>query len=249
MQNRIEKERAFHNEAFSTGIRKPLDAYYSIFKGIRNDFKQRLDDFAQGSTVLECGCGLNSYANALDSKVKRLVGVDISDEAVSQSKTNSQQVGLNNCSFLVMNAEKLDLPSDHFDLIFGVGIIHHLDLPAFYNEASRVLKESGKMLFMEPLGYNPLINLYRKLTPKLRTPDEHPLKRKDLLLLSDYFKYFKISYYHFFTLFAIPFRKSRFFNPILRPLHGLDQFLFRYLPGFKYLAWYVIIETGPPKGV
>lgn len=247
MQNRIEKERAFHNEAFSTGIRKPLDAYYSIFDRIRDDFKQRLNGFTKGNTVLECGCGLNSYANTLDSSVKKLVGIDISDEAVSQSKTNAGQAGLQNCSFLVMNAEKLDFPDGHFDLIFGVGIIHHLDLPAFYGEASRVLKASGKMLFMEPLGYNPVINLYRKFTPKLRTPDEHPLKRKDLLLLSDYFKYHKISYYHFFTLLAIPFRNRRVFNPMLRLLNGLDQFCFRYIPGFKYLAWYVIIETGAPK--
>ena len=247
MQNRIEKERAFHNEAFSTGIRKPLDAYYSIFGNIRNDFKKRLDGFAEGSTVLECGCGLNSYANELDAMVKTLAGIDISDEAVRQSIANAEKAGLRNCRFKTMNAEKLDFPATHFDLIFGVGIIHHLDLPVFYEEARRVLKKSGRMLFMEPLGYNPFINIYRYLTPKLRTPDEHPLKRKDLLQLSGFFKYCKISYYHFFTLLAIPFRKTRVFNPMLRVLNGLDQFFFRYIPGFKYLAWYVIIEAGAPE--
>jgi ubiquinone/menaquinone biosynthesis C-methylase UbiE len=247
MQNRLEKERAFHNEAFSTGIRKPLDAYYSIFGAIRNDFQKRLHSYAKGKNVLECGCGLNSYAKDLDPIVEELVGIDISDEAVHQSIKNADSFGLNNCRFLPMNAEALDFQSNHFDLIFGVGIIHHLDLPVFYEEASRVLKKQGSMLFMEPLGYNPFINLYRKLTPRLRTPDEHPLKRKDLGLLSDFFEQWTVSYYHFFTLLAIPLRNKRVFHPALNVLKRIDDFCFRYIPGFKYLAWYVIIETSKPK--
>ena len=42
------------------------------------------------------------------------------------------------------------------------------------NEINKVLKDDGEMVFLEPLGTNPLINLYRKLTPKSRSVDEHP---------------------------------------------------------------------------
>ncbi len=247
MHDRLEKEKAFHNEAFSKGIRKPLDAYYSIFGAIREEFRNRLQTYAVAKDALECGCGVNSYATELAPKLRRLSGIDISDEAVRQSVEMAKAKGLANCAFKVMNAEQLEFANHSFDLVFGVGIIHHLDLPVFYSEAARVLKPSGKMLFMEPLGYNPFINIYRKLTPKLRTPDEHPLLKKDLKLIKKSFDHLGISYYHFFTLLAVPFRNTMVFHPLLKCLQGVDDFMFRHVPGFKYLAWYVIIEAGEPK--
>lgn len=246
MHERLEKEKAFHNEAFSTGIRNSLDSYYSIFGAIRTDFSDRLKEYASSKDVMECGCGVNSYAYKLSPIVKTLYGIDISDEAVRQSSDKATENNLKNCSFSVMNAESLEFKDQSFDLIFGVGIIHHLDLQLFYGEAARVLKTRGRIIFMEPLGYNPFINLYRKLTPKLRTPDEHPLLKKDLLLLKTYFKELKVSYYHFFTLLAVPFRKTKMFKPLLGLLNAVDNFFFKYIPGFRYLAWYVIIDAGHP---
>ena len=41
-----------------------------------------------------------------------------------------------------------------------------------------------ELIFIEPLGTNPLINLYRKFTPTSRSDDEHPLTFEDI-------KYFK----------------------------------------------------------
>ncbi len=247
MHDRLEKEKAFHNDAFSTGIRKPLDAYYSIFGAIREEFRSSLRTYSASKDVLECGCGVNSYASELAPHIRRLNGIDISDEAVRQSVEMTKSKGLTNCEFRVMNAEQLEFADHSFDLVFGVGIIHHLDLPVFYSEAARVLKPSGKMLFMEPLGYNPFINFYRKLTPMMRTPDEHPLLIKDLKHIKNSFNDLKIRYYHFFTLLALPFRNKKVFHPLLKCLQGVDDFMFRLVPGFKYLAWYVIIEAGSPK--
>ncbi len=249
MHDRLEKEKAFHNEAFSKGIRKPLDGYYSIFDEIRAEFRKRLEEYALANDIMECGCGVNSYAYKVAPLVKSLHGIDISDEAVRQSDVKASENNLNNCTFTVMNAENLGFNAESFDLIFGVGIIHHLDLQVFYKEAARVLTNKGRILFMEPLGYNPFINLFRKLTPKMRTPDEHPLLKKDILLITKYFKELKINYYHFFTLLAVPFRNTWLFKPFLRFLKAADDFFFRYIPGFRYLAWYVIIDAGfPLKG-
>lgn len=246
MQGRLEKEKAFHNEAFSRGIRKPLDAFYEIFIDIRIYFQGRLGVVGQGKQVLECGCGINSYAKELSPLVTSLNGIDISDEAVRQSREQAETCQLLNCRFNIMNAENLEFDNDSFDLLFGVGIIHHLDLPVFYGEASRVLRKEGRILFMEPLGYNPFLNLYRWLTPRLRTPDEHPLLRKDIRLLADFFQNTDVKYYHVFTLLAVPFRKTRLFRPLLKMFGSADQFCFRIIPGFKYLAWYTVIEASVP---
>ena len=51
---------------------------------------------------------------------------------------------------------------NRFDIIYGTGILHHLNLKACLDEIERILKPGGKFVFIEPLGTNPVINLYRK---------------------------------------------------------------------------------------
>ena len=34
-------------------------------------------------------------------------------------------------------------------------------------ELSRIIKPNGECIFQEPMGHNPIINLYRKLTPNI----------------------------------------------------------------------------------
>jgi ubiquinone/menaquinone biosynthesis C-methylase UbiE len=81
--------------------------------------------------------------------------------------------GVVNAQFDVMNAEELEFEDAAFDVIFGSGIIHHLDVPRAYSELARVLAPGGSAVFVEPLGHNPLIRVFRNRTPELRTPDEH----------------------------------------------------------------------------
>ena len=74
------------------------------------------------------------------------------------------------------------------------GILHHLDFSKCLDEISRILKPDGSMIFVEPLGTNPLINLYRKFTPNSRSIDEHPLIAKDFRTLKEKFKDVEIKY-------------------------------------------------------
>ena len=73
-----------------------------------------------------------------------------------------------------MPAERLSYSDSVFDLAVGFAIIHHLDLKPALAELHRVLKPGGVAFFAEPLGTNPAIQLYRRLTPQFRTEDERP---------------------------------------------------------------------------
>ena len=55
-----------------------------------------------------------------------------------------------------------------------LSIKHHLNLNKSLKELNRILKKGGIMLFAEPMATNPIINIYRKFTPKARSADEHP---------------------------------------------------------------------------
>ena len=95
-------------------------------------------------------------------------------------------------------------------------------------------------MFIEPLGTNPIINLYRNLTPKSRSDDEHPLVKDDFNLIKEKFFKTNIRYYGFLTLIFFPFYKSPKDSFLFNLLKKLDQILFK-LNIFKNLAWSVMI--------
>jgi len=91
------------------------------------------------------------------------------------------------------------------------------------------------------MGHNPLINFYRRLTPNLRTIDEHPLKINDLILANRYFKNCKFNYNHFLDLLAVPFRNTAGFNYIKSMTSKTDKLLMTLFPQFRKMAWTVTI--------
>lgn len=84
--------------------------------------------------------------------------------------------------FMVVDAHAIALPNAFFDRVVGWGVLHHLDLPAAMLEVNGLLKPEGKALFLEPLGDNPLLRLYR-LAMRSHTIDERPLTQEDLAYL------------------------------------------------------------------
>ena len=58
---------------------------------------------------------------------QKIIAVDISEEAIKKAKKRSEEVN-KNIDFKVDNCENLSLNSNSFDIIYGVGILHHLDL-------------------------------------------------------------------------------------------------------------------------
>ena len=79
-----------------------------------------------------------------------------------------------------MDAHNLKFESNSFDLVIGRAILHHLDADTALKSIHKVLKSNGRAIFIEPLADNPLLKLFRALTPKARTIDEAPFSRSDL---------------------------------------------------------------------
>ena len=119
-------------------------------------------------------------------------------------------------------------------------LVNHLNLKLCLDEIERILKPGGKFVFIEPLGTNPIINFYRKLTPKSRSVDEHPLVTSDFKLIQSKFSKIDIKYYGFLTLIFFPFYVSAKNSFTFKILKNLDQYLFK-INIFKKLAWSVLI--------
>ena len=127
-------------------------------------------------------------------------------------------------------------------------MIHHLELDRAYAELARVLPPGGSAIFVEPLGHNPLINLYRRRTPTLRTPDEHPLLMRDLAAAERHFGVVRARFFHLASLLAVPLRGSAAFENALELFENTDRALFRTLPFARRYAWQVAIEFSRPAG-
>ena len=135
------------------------------------------------------------------------------------------------------NCENLKI-GEKFDFIFGNSILHHLDNEKACNSMLKTLKPDGKILFLEPLGKNPLINLYRRLTPNQRTPDEHPFIDKDFEIYKEYFN-LELTYFSLFNVFSLPFLDFQIGGKIYEFTDKIDR-NFRHILGPYY--WICIIE-------
>jgi SAM-dependent methyltransferase len=245
--DRYTRERDAHNKIFSEHTRKSADKFYTIIHDSRAIYEQLLRSRAPQGTALEYGCGMGSHSQYIARHgAARVVGIDISDVAIAKARDEAAAAGMTTVEHRRMNAESLEFDDNSFDLICGTAILHHLDLERAYSEIARVLRPGGLAAFMEPLGHNPLINLYRRLTPTLRTVDEHPLMMRDVTLARRYFSAVVPRYYVLQTLAAVPFHGSRYFRSVLSVLEASDAALFRVLPFTRRYAWQVVVALEKP---
>ena len=248
---RTEREAEFHDRAFTADVRASTAKFYSVTVSSKGYYLSRILEDCAGKKVLEYGCGPGGYSRDLARAGAIITGVDISENAVELARQQAIEGKFDDrASFHVMDAEGLELQSDMFDLVCGCGIIHHLDIESGMSEVVRVLKPGGRAVFYEPLGHNPLINLYRQLTPSKRSEDEHPLHWKDIKVLRSRFSDSSFRFFHLLSLLTVPIRSLPGHNILFRLLEGVDRILF-WLPFLQKQAWVVVmqfrnpIKTGP----
>ena len=130
-----------------------------------------------GQTVLDYGCGLGDNSVLLASRGARVIGVDISPELIELAQRRLDQHGLGEqTDFRVGSAHELPLADASVDVVFGMAILHHLDLTLSSQEVLRILKKGGRAIFSEPVRNSSTIKLVRSLIP-YRQPDVSPFER------------------------------------------------------------------------
>lgn len=216
-QNRLDREKEFHDEAFATGKRKSVKKYYKTTDRSKSFYRDKIHEDVAGKTVLEYGCGHGSQAFSLAKAGAKVTAIGISDVAIEQAKEEAERQNVEIECF-VMDAEELTFDDNSFDRVCGSGI------------------------FFEAMGYNPVINLYRKMTSGLRTDDEHPLLNEDFELAGNYFDEVTPHFFHLTSIAAsfTPVASAQF--ALAGPLNGLDSVLFKYLSFLKKYAWIVVLE-------
>jgi len=213
--------------------------------------------------ILDLGCGTGEASLYFAMKgAARIDAIDIAPKMINilkrmaAIKKYSKKIKPE-----VMLAEKLSYPNNTFDIVYGRGVLHHVEMGKALEEVYRVLKPGGVATFIEPLEHNPVINVYRKIAKDVRTPDETPLnydkinkitKAKFKSLIHDEFQFttLLIMLWYFLVDRVNP-NKERYWDKLIndsknkatffRFLNGVDRLIFKMIPYLRRYSWYTVL--------
>jgi ubiquinone/menaquinone biosynthesis C-methylase UbiE len=169
---------------------RPWNSYWAIYE-------LAIAHFQEGKRLLDFGTGSGDNALRFAHIGYVIEGFDISEINIK----NAQRLfaAHNQCgNFQVAIAEALPYPDEHFDIIVGIDILHHVDISKAIRECHRVLKPGGKAFFREPVDVPVLdairnTRLVRFFVPKEVslekhiTADERKLNALDQLAIQEIF--------------------------------------------------------------
>ena len=231
---RARSEAGFHDARISKSDESRLRYAYASVADVY-EFG-RVPDECMDRSILELGCFRGDLAIALANFTGRYIGVDISPAAIEHCSKLELPSAF---EFRVDDANSLDTIEDgSVDYAFGSGVLHHLELPRFAPALARKLSGRGFARFVEPAQGNFLLRAFRRLTPKLRTPDEYPFDAESIALLERYFDV-RIIY----KALVRPYAPMIFLNSrvVVKASQWIDERLLRYR-FFQGQAWLLQIE-------
>lgn len=215
--------------------------------------------------LLDVGCGLGEASVYFASLGAKVTSSDLSSGMLNATNTLAK---INNLKIKkhLSSAEDMKLGSKLFDVVYTGNLLHHVDVDDTVKKISKHIKKDGMFVSWDPLHYNPIINVYRMIATKVRTPDEHPLKKSDIKVIGNYFNNVETHFFWFFTLIifilmAIVQRKNpnkeRFWKVVVNegekwkwlyyPLEFLDKIILKIFPPLRWLCWNVVVVAKNPK--
>lgn len=210
--------------------------------------------------ILDLGCGLGEASIYFATKLAKVTALDLSPGMLKLTNKLAQ-INKVKIKTHLATAENFKLKKNNkFDIIYAGNCLHHSNIKETLKSISFHLKKDGIFVSWDPIAYNPIINIYRKLACKVRTIDEHPLTIGDINLIKKNFKNVKTKYFWLLTLLIFIFmyifqnrdpNKERYWKAIIYeekkwqwiylPLEFIDKILLFLFPPLKLFCWNVVI--------
>lgn len=139
--------------------------------------------FHEDDTVLDIGTGTGIVAHTVSPFVKRIVGVDISEEMLKRAHNPA----FKNIEFKRMDAHRLTFGSETFDKLTARMVFHHITTHTreAMRECHRVLKKGGRMVFSEGVPPTPHVVPFYTEMFKLKE-DRITFMEEDLVALMEH---------------------------------------------------------------
>lgn len=198
-----------------------------------------------GKRIVDFGCGSGANSLLLAGRGAHVWGVDISEDlirlAARRLAVNGRAGG---AQFIVGSAHDLPFPDGSVDVVFGIAILHHLDLKLVSREVHRVLRPGGRAIFQEPVRNSAVVRFLRSLVP-YRAPDispyERPLTDPELRAFTAPFSSVHV------RAFGLPYVQAGQLLPVVKKrvsaLYESDAALLRRFPSLRYYAGIRVIQV------
>ena len=136
----------------------------------------QLGDVA-GQRVVDFGCGSGANTALLAGRGAHVWAIDISEDLLRLGQRRLDVSGrAGEATFIAGSAHDMPFPDSSIDVVFGIAILHHLDLDLVSREVRRVLKPGGRAIFQEPVRNSAVLRFLRGLIP-YHAPDISPYER------------------------------------------------------------------------
>jgi SAM-dependent methyltransferase len=141
-----------------------------------------------GARLLSPGCGRGDKERILAAALpdREFVGLDITPEILELAREEAERRGLVNLRFELGDFNRLELESRSFDVVLGLGSIHHVEaLERFWEEVRRALRPGGIVVAQEYIGPNRMqweeaqVREGSRVLAEL-VPDEHKVHHRDV---------------------------------------------------------------------
>ena len=216
----------------------PVDTYFPL------EYSYHLLGNVQGKVVLDFGCGNGENTLLLASRGALVLSMDLSEALIGLARRRLQMNRISgDVTFLVASAHDIPLRDESVDVIFGIAILHHLDLGLAAPEVHRVLRKRGRAIFQEPIRNSKLLRSVRKLIPYRHpnvSPFERPLTDNELTNFGSHFTIVRERAFYLPTLRVVQ------HLPIVRErsqrLFRLDAQILKRFPSLNRYACIKVIE-------
>lgn len=213
----------------------------------------------RGKKLLDVGAGLGESSVYFALQGADVTCVDLSPGMVKCATDLGKLHGVE-IRGVVQSGEDLNVEAGYYDFVYIANTIHHVtDKERLFQHIHRALKPGGRFFSWDPLAYNPVINVYRRMATQVRTEDESPLTFADVDLARKFFpgtqhREFWVStlllFLKYYLIDRVHPNSDRYWKRILRetpetlswwlPLAKLDSILTR-LPLLNRLAWNMVM--------
>ena len=140
------------------------------FDALQERFKTGLDDSdfrlaaieralgpVRGLTILDLGCGKGRFADRLNRRGARVVGLDVSWEMLKQGRCRDR---------IQASSTRLPLPNGRIDAVIAVEVLQHVHaIDITFQEIHRVLKPEGRVAIVDKYVF--ALNVDRPWLPNL----------------------------------------------------------------------------------
>lgn len=118
--------------------------------------------------ILDAGCGTGELALGLASTLglkATVLGIDRNDRSLKIARERAKKWKINNVEFKHVDLVKDSLPEEKFDLVFSIGVIHHI--PEAEKVFKKLVRSTKKGGYLTTGFYNPYGMMRKRLERQL----------------------------------------------------------------------------------